>query len=119
MTFEERKMRAIAIMDSKKMWRSNYAPPLLRLLWWLGLKIPPLPYLSFWQNLLLTGPFFGTCWGTVMWFISWRTAGIKPATAVIMALSAALLFGLCMASFHWWRKKVNQLPDWKNLDKEK
>lgn len=30
MTFEQKKARAIALMDSKKMWRSNYAPPLLR-----------------------------------------------------------------------------------------
>ncbi|WP_349626638.1 DUF6404 family protein [Escherichia coli] len=27
MTFEQKKARAIALMDSKKMWRSNYAPP--------------------------------------------------------------------------------------------
>lgn len=26
MTFEQKKARAIALMDSKKMWRSNYAP---------------------------------------------------------------------------------------------
>lgn len=25
MTFEQKKARAIALMDSKKMWRSNYA----------------------------------------------------------------------------------------------
>jgi hypothetical protein len=31
MSFEAKKERAIAIMESKKMWRSNYAPPLLRL----------------------------------------------------------------------------------------
>ncbi|HFU8095356.1 TPA: DUF6404 family protein, partial [Escherichia coli] len=28
MPFEQKKARAIALMDSKKMWRSNYAPPL-------------------------------------------------------------------------------------------
>lgn len=38
MTFEQKKARAIALMDSKKMWRSNYAPPLLRILWRLGSK---------------------------------------------------------------------------------
>lgn len=37
MTFEQKKARAIALMDSKKMWRSNYAPPLLRILWRLGI----------------------------------------------------------------------------------
>nr|WP_259726229.1 DUF6404 family protein [Escherichia coli] len=44
MTFEQKKARAIALMDSKKMWRSNYAPPLLRILWRLGIRLPPLPF---------------------------------------------------------------------------
>ncbi|AKE78489.1 Uncharacterised protein [Enterobacter cloacae] len=30
MSFEQKKERALAIMKSKNMWRSNYAPPLLR-----------------------------------------------------------------------------------------
>ncbi|MEF9709396.1 DUF6404 family protein, partial [Escherichia coli] len=25
------------------------------------------------------------------------------------------LFGLLMASFHWWRRKVNRLPPWDNV----
>ncbi|HFV7086073.1 TPA: DUF6404 family protein, partial [Escherichia coli] len=24
-------------------------------------------------------------------------------------------FGLLMASFHWWRRKVNRLPPWDNV----
>ncbi|EFX6748704.1 hypothetical protein D7L69_25160, partial [Shigella sonnei] len=47
--FEQKKARAIALMDSKKMWRSNYAPPLLRILWRLGIRLPPLPFMPFWQ----------------------------------------------------------------------
>ena len=82
MTFEQKKARAIALMDSKKMWRSNYAPPLLRILWRLGIRLPPLPFMPFWQVTVLTGGF---------------------------------LFGLCMASFHWWRRKVNRLPPWDDV----
>ncbi|EPK2640866.1 DUF6404 family protein, partial [Klebsiella pneumoniae] len=26
-----------------------------------------------------------------------------------------VLFGLTMALFHLWRRKVNKLPDWKDL----
>ncbi|EFA4866180.1 hypothetical protein DFY03_22325 [Escherichia coli] len=81
MTFEQKKARAIALMDSKKMWRSNYAPPLLRILWRLGIRLPPLPFMPFWQVTVLTGG----------------------------------LFGLCMASFHWWRRKVNRLPSWDDV----
>lgn len=60
MDFEERKQKALAIMASRKMWKSNYAPPLIRLLWWLGVKIPLLPFASFWQVFgLMTGGFSG------------------------------------------------------------
>ncbi|HFM1634281.1 TPA: DUF6404 family protein, partial [Escherichia coli] len=24
-------------------------------------------------------------------------------------------FGLLMASFHWWRRKVNRLPSWDDV----
>lgn len=40
MDFEARKQKALAIMASCKMWKSNYAPLLIRLLWRLGINIP-------------------------------------------------------------------------------
>ncbi|CAI2006622.1 Uncharacterised protein [Klebsiella pneumoniae] len=40
MDFEARKQKALAIMASRKMWKSNYSPPLIRLLWRLGINIP-------------------------------------------------------------------------------
>lgn len=57
MTFEQKKARAIALMDSKKMWRSDSAPPLLRILWRLGIRLPPLPFMPFWQVAVLTGAY--------------------------------------------------------------
>lgn len=41
------------------MWRSNYAPPLLRILWRLGIRLPPLPFMPFWQVTLLMGGLWG------------------------------------------------------------
>lgn len=66
MSFEDKKERALTIMESKKMWRSNYAPLLLRLAWKVGLKVPPLPFASFWQITLLMGLWFGPVWGICM-----------------------------------------------------
>ena len=51
MDFEARKQKALAIMASRKMWKSNYAPLLIRLLWRLGINIPPLPFAPLWQVL--------------------------------------------------------------------
>lgn len=67
--FERRKQKAIALMDSRKMWRSNYAPPLLRGLWKLGLKIPPTPFMSFRHVLVLMSVWYSVVWGLVMYFV--------------------------------------------------
>lgn len=84
MTFEQKKARAIALMDSKKMWRSNYAPPLLRILWRLGIRLPPLPFMPFWQVAVLTGGLWGTSWGCAMWFIYWGPSGMVAGEAIII-----------------------------------
>lgn len=73
MNFEAKKEHAIAIMESKKMWRSNYAPPLLRLAWKAGFKIPPLPFASFWQITLLMGDGLVRHGGFVCGFLHGRT----------------------------------------------
>lgn len=103
MTFEQKKARAIALMDSKKMWRSNYAPPLLRILWRLGIRLPPLPFMPFWQVTVLTGGLWGISWGCAMWFIYWGPSGMVAGEAIIISITGGFLSGLCMASFHWWR----------------
>lgn len=115
MSFERKKERALAIMESKNMWRSNCAPPLLRGLWKLGLKIPPLPFASLWQITVIMALGFGPVWGLIMWFSIWQFAGVQPSEALLSSLSSGILFGVLMAAFHWWRKKVNGLPEWKNL----
>ncbi len=115
MTFEQKKARAIALMDSKKMWRSNYAPPLLRILWRLGIRLPPLPFMPFWQVTVLTGGLWGISWGCAMWFIYWGPSGMVAGEAIIISITGGGLSGLCMASFHWWRRKVKRLPSWDDV----
>lgn len=115
MTFDEKKQRALALMAEKKMWRSNYAPPILRLLWKLGAQIPPPPFMPFWLNMLCFGGFFGSVWGLFMWFTTWQNQGHNVLMAVQSSLLAGVLFGLFMALYHYWRKRVNKLPDWGSL----
>ena len=115
MSFERKKERALALMESKNMWRSNYAPPLLRGLWKAGLKIPPLPFVAFWKITLSMGSGFGFLWGLAMWFTAWQSMGMPPSEAIFRSLISGIFFGVMLAAFHRWRKKVNGLPDWKDL----
>ncbi|HFS2687427.1 TPA: DUF6404 family protein, partial [Escherichia coli] len=35
--------------------------------------------------------------------------------AIIISITGGFLFGLLMASFHWWRRKVKRLPSWDDV----
>ena len=115
MAFEEKKKKAIALMEEKKMWRSNYAPPLLRLFWKLGGKMPPPPFAPFWLNMLFFAVWFGPLWGVFMWFSTWQSEGYSASGALFASATAGVLFGFFMALFHSWRKRANKLPDWDRL----
>lgn len=115
MMFEQRRDKAIALMEEKKMWRSNYAPPILRLMWRMGVNMPPPPFAPFWLNTLFFGVWFGPLWGVLMWFMVWKNQGYTGDEALILSLVTGLLFGFFMALFHYWRKKANRLSDWNDL----
>ncbi|MEL0554978.1 MULTISPECIES: DUF6404 family protein [Enterobacteriaceae] len=115
MAFEEKKQKAIALMQEKNMWRSNYAPPLLRLLWNAGWKMPPPPFAPFWLNMVFFAGWFGPVWGLLMWFSGWRDQGHSVTYALYLSACSGMLFGFFMALFHAWRKRANNLPDWKQL----
>lgn len=73
MDFKARKQKALAIMASRKMWKSNYAPPLIRLMWRLGINIPPLPFAPFWQVFCVMTSSFSVGYGLWMYWMVWRT----------------------------------------------
>ncbi|HDZ2430992.1 DUF6404 family protein [Klebsiella pneumoniae] len=95
MDFEARKQKALAIMASRKMWKSNYAP--------------------LWQVFGVMAGSFSVGYGLWMYWMVWRAQGMPPLFACKISLIAGVLFGLTMALFHLWRRKVNKLPDWKDL----
>ncbi|WP_368758775.1 DUF6404 family protein [Klebsiella oxytoca] len=115
MDFEARKQKALAIMAERRMWKSNYAPPLVRLLWRLGVKIPPLPFMSFWRLFVVMAAPFSIGYGLLMYLMVWRAQGMSPLFACAVSLIAGVLFGLTMALFHLWRRRANKLPDWNDL----
>ncbi|MCP5787007.1 DUF6404 family protein, partial [Klebsiella pneumoniae] len=53
--------------------------------------------------------------GLWMYWTVWRAQGMPLLFACEISLIAGVLFGLTMALFHLWRRKVNKLPDWKDL----
>ncbi len=45
-------------------------PPIHRLLWSLGIALPPPVLAGFWHNFVLMGSWFGALWGAMMWLLA-------------------------------------------------
>jgi len=114
MTFEEKREAALRLLESSDIWRSNYAPPLLRLLWKLGARVPPPHFVGFAANFVFAGLFFGVVWGLLMWAFVWsHQTTLRMAAGG--AMLAGLLFGLCMASYYRYSARRNKIPLWKEF----
>jgi hypothetical protein len=93
------------------------APPLFRLLWGLGLEVPPPFFLGFFSLTVLMGTIFGVIWtplwGAGMWLWVWQgqvPAGFAILMSVMAGLFAGVLFGLAMAGFSRWKAAQLGLP---------
>ncbi len=118
MNFEQRKTRALDLLQATGMMRSHYAPPMVRLLWKAGIKMAPPHFQSFQAIALLMGGWFGFSWGVFMGLFGWSqsaTALFAPWVTVLAACLAGLLFGLTMASFYARDRRKHQLPAWSTL----
>jgi hypothetical protein len=114
--FETRLQRALAMLESKKLGRNTYAPPLFRLMWKMGLKLPPPHMAGFAINATLMGGFFGAFWGLFMWLLMWSRQGMPLLVGVATALVAGLLFGLTMAWYLRHQARRHGIPHWREFD---
>lgn len=115
LVFERKKKRALEIMAERGMWKSSYSPPLHHLLWKLGINCPPPTFTFFWTNVFLFAAMYAPGWGVMMWFTAWKGQQTSLSEVLSRTLLAGVLFSFTMALFHFWRKKANKLPEWKQL----
>jgi len=112
--FERRKARALALMAAKKIWPSNSAPPLHRLLWKMNIHLPPPSFTPFWLNLVVFASMY-TLMMPLLLLLPSLPGMSDDNYSLIPNLIAGLFFGTTMALFHAYRKKVHNLPVWEEL----
>jgi len=106
---------ALAHLAATGIWRSNYEPPLLRLLWSLNLDVPPPHFAPFWANAIVTGGIFGAGWTAIMWFAVWSHQSMPFAAGATIGTGAGALFGVTMAAYYEYGKRKHHLPAWNTL----
>jgi|SRR5690606_32238884 len=119
MCFEKRKKVALEELKKSGIWRSNYMPPALKLMWKIGLKVRPPHYNYFLHNALSLGLWFAIAWGILMWFFQWRSMEISILVAIGFAAATGIFFGVFMASYYKWSAKKHHLSSWSELTLEK
>ena len=88
------------------------APPLWRLMWLLGLRVPPPHFIRPLTMSLVTGTLFRVLWGLFMWHLQWRGGGVPPWFAGLAAFVAGSIFGFILAGYYrWWAYRL-RLPAW-------
>ena len=118
MNYPSKLSSALAKLAATGMSRSSYEPPLYRLLWRIGLFLPPPHFASFGFNFVFTAAWFGTFWGATMWLLVWSQLGGSGVVAVAGAVAAGVLFGLTMAAYYRYGARKHNLPPWSRLNAE-
>ena len=121
MTHEEKVAKLIQDLGAKGYSQHTVAPPLFRLLWKQGSKIPPPLFLSFWKLFAITGGFFGVAMTIAFFFFfhypMWLAAPDRfpliPAVISNLAM-CTILFGVPMAAYFGYLSRKLKLPEWKD-----
>ena len=116
MTFEEKYSFAIKELQNTKIWKSNYNPPITRLLHKLGVKVPLPHYNSFISNAVYIGCFMGLFWGSFMYLFTWRTQELSIVTMFLSSLFFGIFVGTCMSTYYYYDAKKYKLTPWKKIN---
>mgnify|MGYP001087766150 CR=1 FL=1 len=91
---------ALALLETTGIARYKYAPPLHRLLWTVGIPVPPPHLASVPFNCLFFGIWFGIAWGIFIWYFLLSPAGAPIMFAVSMAFLMGGAFGYGVALYY-------------------
>ena len=118
MVSNARRAAALNLLAATGMRRSNYAPPGVRLLWFLGVDAPPPHFARFANIALAMASVFGVTYGLLLWLIEGRAQFTPMPFALLRVVVPGLLYGLAMAQYYAYGRHKYRLPSWSDLPAE-
>src|SRR5215471_7502388 len=110
MTPREKIDAAVEELRDRRVRSTTAAPPLYRLLWTIGIHVPPPLFQSFLGVITVQGAFFGLFMSGFVAFLS--GPGDRWELAIELGLASGLVFGLLMAAYFRWYARRLGLPRW-------
>jgi len=111
MTHSEKVAHLTSELSAKGVKKLTIAPPIFRLLWALGIEIPPPLFLGFFPLAILMG--LAACLGmSVVYLLS----GLPrvPLRAVFFGVAFGLIVGSYLRLYYRWKAKTLNLPRWED-----
>jgi hypothetical protein len=100
-------------MAAKGVGEATAFPPAWQMLWFMGIRIPPPPFIGFASLALITGGIFGPLFAFIAWLLGNRGVREMPAgEALWLALVAGTMFGLSMAAYYRHFARKHRLGSW-------
>lgn len=113
MSFQDKLARSLALLEAKEITRG--APPFHRLLWRLGVAVPPPLFAPAWANAAIMGLFFAIGWGILTWVMDGARGGPALIVRIAVSLVAGAIFGSIMAWFVRRTARKHALPSWDDI----
>ena len=88
------------------------APPLFRLLWRVGVSVPPPLFLPFGRLALGFGAFFAVGWLPLQWLIRGGQLLDRLVVEVTISIVVGAAFGIILAAYYRYRARSLRLPSW-------
>ena len=109
-----RRSAALSLLAATGMRRGNYAPPGVRLLWLLGVDVPPPHFADFSATTLAMASVFGVMFGLVE--RAFQRFGFPSRTTSLPEVAImAMIYGVAMASYYAHGRRKYGLPPWRDL----
>lgn len=115
MPINPKRETALRLLAATGMWRSNYEPPLVRLLWRCGVEVPPPHFMSFRNNAVIFGTAFAIVFSVVRRLIEGPDNSRSLVAGLLELVVLGALFGLLMAGIIERAKRKYRLPTWREL----
>ena len=100
-------------MAANGVGESTAFPPAWNMLWSIGLKVPPPPFLGFVSLALISGALFGPMFGIGVFLLGNR--GFRDMSvneALWVALITGAIFGFIMAAYYRRLARKHRLSSW-------
>ncbi|WP_156422134.1 DUF6404 family protein [Paucibacter sp. KCTC 42545] len=116
--FRRRLSASLVILQKNNISESSYSPPMYKLYWKIGFRLPPPHFLGFFSNMLISGLPLGIS-AVGLYMMGHENSSVFILQMMLEMLVVALFFtvawGSVVAMFYERDRKRHQLPRWSSI----